>query len=43
MNLTGTGTAPPKSSDTSTERNTLLLLGGYFSLALAAFQISAVF
>jgi putative oxidoreductase len=43
MNLTGTGTAPAKSPDTSTERNTLLLVGGYFSLAFAAFQISAVF
>ncbi len=43
MNLTGTGSAPAKRPDTSTERNTFLLVGGYFSLAFAAFQISGVF
>ena len=32
-----------KSPDTATERNDLLLFGGYFSLAFAVFQISGVF
>jgi len=43
MNTTGTGSARAKGPGTLTEKNTLLLVGGYFSLAFAVFQISGVF
>lgn len=43
MNTTGSGRARAKGPETLTENNTLLLVGGYFSLAFAVFQISAVF
>ncbi|MGA2262738.1 MAG: hypothetical protein ABSH28_15055 [Acidobacteriota bacterium] len=43
MNTTGTGSARAMRPETLTEKNTLLLVGGYFSLAFAVFQVSAVF
>lgn len=43
MNGTGAGVAPAKAPETGGKRNVLLLAGGYFSLAFAVFQISAIF
>jgi hypothetical protein len=43
MNPAGTGSARAKRPETSAEKNTPLLVGGYFSLAFAVFQISGVF
>ncbi len=42
MSATGAGVAPAKAPGASIQKNTLLVIGGWFSIAFAVFQISGI-
>ncbi len=42
MSTTGAGVAPAKVPGTPIQKNTLLVIGGWFSIAFAVFQISGI-